>query len=98
MSETKSINAGTIHQLTRKAIEQGNKVIVHKGGTGSGKTFDLMIYVMITFAMNNQGVIATVVSESKPHLDIGCIRYAKGFQNTLEMWDEITYNESKSFF
>lgn len=94
----KTIEAGTIHHLTRKAFDLGYKVLIHKGGTGSGKTYDLMIYAMITFAMNTQNVIVTIVSESFPHLEIGCIRYAKKFISQLELTDYIKFNESKSFY
>lgn len=94
----KTIEAGTIHHLTRKAFESGYKVLIHKGGTGSGKTYDLMIYALITFAMNTPNVIVTIVSESFPHLEIGCIRYAKKFISQLELTDYIKFNESKSFY
>lgn len=94
-----NIKAGKIHKLTRKSIDAGNKIIIHKGGTGSGKTFDLMIFVMITFCLNTPNVIATVVSESKPHLDIGAIRYAKKFESQLaEGQFFLNYNSSKSFY
>ena len=94
------IKAGKIHRLTRQSIESGNKIIIHKGGTGSGKTFDLMIYAMMTFAMRNYDTVSTVVSESKPHLDIGCIRYAKRFVSAMNEKGEtgIKWNESKSFY
>lgn len=94
----KTIEAGTIHHLTRKAFDSGYKVLIHKGGTGSGKTYDLMIYALITFAMNTPNVIVTIVSESFPHLEIGCIRYAKKFISKLELTDYIKFNESKSFY
>lgn len=94
----KTIEAGTIHHLTRKAFDLGYKVLIHKGGTGSGKTYDLMIYALITFAMNTPNVIVTIVSESFPHLEIGCIRYAKKFISQLELTDYIKFNESKSFY
>lgn len=99
MGKVIDITAGEIHKLTRKAIQSGREIIVHKGGTGSGKTFDLMIYVMITYCMTNPKKIATVVSESKPHLDIGAIRYAKKFESQLlEGGVLLEYNKSKSFY
>lgn len=71
------IEAGNIFDRTQTGWEAGNKVIIHKGGTGSGKTYDLMIFLIFYIALQNDGWIITVVSESKPHLDIGAIRILK---------------------
>jgi phage terminase large subunit len=93
-----NIEAGRIHALTRKAIEGGAKIIIHKGGTGSGKTYDLMIFLLFYMANRNPNWIITIVSESRPHLEIGAIRYAKKLIAQSEMYDLVTYNESKSFY
>jgi len=71
------IEAGSIFDRTQTAWEAGKRVIVHKGGTGSGKTYDLMIFLIFYVALQNPNWIITVVSESKPHLDIGAIRILK---------------------
>ena len=71
------IEAGNIFDRTQTGWEAGKKVIIHKGGTGSGKTYDLMIFLIFYIALQNDGWIITVVSESKPHLDIGAIRILK---------------------
>jgi phage terminase large subunit len=96
--EESKTQTGTIHHLTRKAYESGVKTVIHKGGTGSGKTFDLMIFNMFYYALKNPGSISTTVSESKPHLDIGAIRYAKKFATSETFADKLKYNESKSFY
>jgi len=71
------IDAGNIFDRTQTAWEQGKKVIIHRGGTGSGKTYDLMIFLIFFVALLNPNWIITIVSESKPHLDIGAIRILK---------------------
>lgn len=71
------IEAGNIFDRTQTEWEAGKKIIIHKGGTGSGKTYDLMIFLIFYIALQNDGWIITVVSESKPHLDIGAIRILK---------------------
>lgn len=67
------IDVGYIFGETEKAISEGAKTVIHKGGTGSGKTYDLILFLLY-MAGQNPGSVTTVVSESHPHLQIGAIR------------------------
>jgi len=98
VSEATDIEAGYIHKATRKAIESGKKIIIHKGGTGSGKTYEIMIFLLFYFANKNDNMIITIVSESKPHLDIGAIRYSKQLTSKANLSEAVTFNETKSFY
>lgn len=91
-----TLKYGTIFKKTRKAWENGKKVIVHKGGTGSGKTVDLMIFLIFYIALRNDNWIITVVSESKPHLDIGVIRILKGLLIKTGIFNTDEFNVSTS--
>jgi len=71
-----NINTGYIFKKTYRAVADGVKVIVHKGGTGSGKTFDIMLYLLY-LSGQKPGRVITIVSESHPHLIIGAIRILK---------------------
>lgn len=86
--------AGTIFDKTESAWEKGKKVIVHKGGTGSGKTFDIMIFLIFFIALRNPNWIITVVSESKPHLDIGAIRILKALLVKVGIFSNDEFNIS----
>jgi len=96
MEETASLNrveikTGTIYLKTMKAFQQGKKIVVHKGGTGSGKTFDIMLF-LFSVAMNNSGLVITVVSESRPHLDIGSIRILESVCKPIGLWGPGQWN------
>lgn len=93
-----NITRGEIFDRTLEAIESGKKVVIHKGGTGSGKTYDIMVFLLFYFAANNNDWVITIVSESKPHLDIGAIRYAKQLIYSNGLNAEIQHNETRSFF
>ena len=67
------VDIGYIFEETKKAIDKGAKTVIHKGGTGSGKTYDLMLYLLF-LSGQYPGLVITVVSESHPHLQIGAIR------------------------
>ena len=86
--------AGTIFDKTEAAWKNGKKVIVHKGGTGSGKTFDIMIFLIFFIALRNPNWIITVVSESKPHLDIGAIRILKSLLVKVGIFSNDEFNIS----
>ena len=89
------INGGQILKRTKAALDDGCKIIIHKGGTGSGKTYDIIQLLIIT-ALRERGKIITVVSESKPHLDIGAIRILKTVLKTHSLWRDADYNISTS--
>jgi len=57
---------------TQKAIDEGYRVIVHQGGTRSGKTYSIQDY-LISLAYTTQLKIS-VCSISLPHLKKGAIR------------------------
>jgi phage terminase large subunit len=89
------INSGNILKRTIRAEQSGKKIIIHKGGTGSGKTFDIMQFLIIT-AIREKNKIITVVSESKPHLDIGAIRILKSLLKEKGIWKDADFNISTS--
>lgn len=72
-----------------RANNSGKRYIIHQGGTGSGKTYSVLQY-LLSYAMLNQGVIISVVAKTMPHLMRGAIRdtrrilSANGWLNTIE--------------
>lgn len=94
----REVNGHHVYYETRDAFDAGAEVVIHKGGTGSGKTYQIMMFLIFGVALNNAGQVITVVSESKPHLDIGAIRIAKALVSAAELDRVVTYNETKSYF
>jgi len=91
-----NLKYGYIFKTTAQAFDSGKKIIVHKGGTGSGKTFDLMIFIIFYVALRHPNWVITVVSESKPHLDIGAIRIMKNLLLQTEVFSSDEFNVSTS--
>ena len=97
MTETDVIiETGQIHKLTRRAFKAGNHVVIHRGGTGSGKTYDIMIYLIFIVGCQQEDKIITIASESKPHLDIGAIRIMKEVMQKAGIWDEERWHRTQS--
>lgn len=91
-----TVQYGYVFDKTEQAFNKGKKVIIHKGGTGSGKTYDIMIFLIFFIALRFQNKVITVVSESKPHLDIGAIRILKNLLINSGLFSTYDFNESKS--
>lgn len=51
------------------------RYIIHQGGTGSGKTYSILQY-LLAYANQQRGSVISVVSESIPHLKRGALRDA----------------------
>ena len=98
MTVEKEIHAGRIFHRTMKAFDSGKKIIIHKGGTGSGKTYDIMMFLILYVLPIKPDQIITVVSESKPHLDIGAIRILKNILKSIDFWKDEYFNISTSRF
>jgi len=88
------VGYGNVFEKTNKAYESGKKVIIHRGGTGSGKTEDIMIFLLFAICMITPDLIITVVSESRPHLEIGAIRILKKHLIKTGIWSDTNYNGS----
>ena len=91
-----------IFEMTMKAHEQGHDMIIHKGGTASAKTWDLMtfclLYLPSVIPKNETNPTITILSESMPHLKRGCMRYAKSILNKAQISDKVPFNKTDSFF
>lgn len=91
-----NLEFGYVCRKTMDAYKANKKIIIHKGGTGSGKTYDLMIFIIFQIAMKEKNRIITIVSESKPHLDIGAIRILKELMIRTNTFSSDEFNMTSS--
>lgn len=93
------VKTGTIFQRLTRAIDDGKKVIINKGGTGSGKSEDTIRWLFLQ-AINSKlkNEIITVTSESYPHLDVGAIRMLERVCAPMGLWEKEHWNKSKSIW
>ncbi len=82
-----------IFDFTKNAFDDGYKIVIHNGGTGSGKTYNIMMF-LLSVALNSENQVITVVSESRPHLDIGAIRILENLCKPLGLWEKSNWNIS----
>lgn len=79
------------------AILTGKRYIVVDGGTGAGKTYDIMTEI-VGYCESFPNIIFTVVGKSHKHLERGCIRDLKSVMNETARWNQARWNETKSIY
>ena len=82
-----------------RAFNSGSKVIINRGGTGSGKTEDTIRYLLKEAMRSDlKGQVITVTSESYPHLSVGAIRILKNVCDPIGLWGKDNWNKSMSIW
>lgn len=75
------------------ANRSGKRYIIHQGGTGAGKTYTTLQF-LLNYAIRHKGTIISVVAETLPHLKRGAMRDIKHIIDT-EGWGDI-FTETKT--
>jgi phage terminase large subunit len=86
-----------VSSLFGKTQRAEQRIIIHQGGTTSSKTFTILQLLLIT-AIQEQGVLISVVSESLPHLKRGAMRDLIKILSEAELYSEKTHNKSDNSF
>ncbi len=58
------------------ANNSGQRYVIHQGGTGSGKTYSIMQY-LVDYCFHHENAVVSVVSKTLPHLQRGAMRDLK---------------------
>ncbi len=79
------------------ANAEEKRYIVHQGGTGSGKTFSVLQYLLY-FAMFHNDKVISVVAETFPHLKRGAMRDFKRALGDSVLAGAVTENKTDHVF
>jgi len=74
-----------------------DRIAILQGGTRSGKSYAAIQY-LITKALENPGVLISVVRKSFPSLRISAMRDFKSILNQWELWDENNWYASENSY
>jgi len=72
---------------TRKIFALKKRIRAVAGGTAASKTISILIW-LIDYAQTNNNKLATVVSESYPHLEGGAMRDFEAIMKDRNVWQE----------
>lgn len=65
------VKSTKVYRMTKQAIKEGKRLVANKGGTRSGKTYSVMVLLLVLATTEEHKI--DVVSESLPHLKRGAI-------------------------
>jgi len=83
--------------IVYKHLEESSKrIIVEQGGTRSGKTYNILIWLLVGYLAQNTGKIVTICRKTYPALRASAMRDFLQIAQELGMYDEKKHNKSNS--
>ncbi len=80
----------------RHLINSDKKIIIEQGGTRSGKTYNIILWIIFQYCTNNNNKVVTVCRKSFPSLRASVLRDFMGILQSYNMYDEKYHNKSNS--
>jgi phage terminase large subunit len=78
-------------------IYNGPKIVILQGGTRSGKSYSVVQYLIVK-ALEEAGIMVSIVRKSFPSLRISVLRDFKHIMNELGLWDENRWRASENLY
>ena len=72
------------------------KIIVEQGGTRSGKTYNIILWIIFNYCAQNNGKVVTVCRKSLPSLRATVMRDFMSILQTYDVYQEANHNKSNS--
>jgi phage terminase large subunit len=72
------------------------KIIVEQGGTRSGKTYNIILWIIFNYCAQNNGKVITVCRKSFPSLRATVMRDFIGILQAYDVYQESNHNKSNS--
>ena len=77
-------------------LETDKKIIVEQGGTRSGKTYNILMYLIFYYCPNNRNKTITICRKTFPSLRASVMRDFIDILRSYEMYREESHNKSSS--
>tara|TARA_R110001632_G_scaffold140562_1_gene256571 strand:+ start:3488 stop:4642 length:1155 start_codon:yes stop_codon:yes gene_type:complete len=77
-------------------LDSQNKIVVEQGGTRSGKTFNILLYIIFHYCQINNGKTVTVCRKTFPALRSSVMRDFLDILKKHNKYNEINHNKSNS--
>ena len=80
----------------RHLVENKKKIIVEQGGTRSGKTYNIILWIIFQYCTNNNNKIITICRKAFPSLRATVLRDFIGILQANNIYSEKFHNKSNS--
>ena len=77
-------------------VDSDKKIIVNQGGTRSGKTFDILLYIIFYYCLNNSNKTITICRKTYPALRATVLRDFINILREHNLYNEENHNKSSS--
>tara|TARA_Y100000114_G_C11761110_1_gene329797 strand:- start:1143 stop:2294 length:1152 start_codon:yes stop_codon:yes gene_type:complete len=77
-------------------LKSNKKIIVEQGGTRSGKTYNILLWIIFSYCTQNTNKIITICRKSFPSLRATVMRDFLDILKIHKMYNEINHNKSSS--
>lgn len=82
-----------------KHLSNSNKrIVIEQGGTRSGKTYNILMWIIFNYCSNNKGKIITICRKTYPALRATAMRDFVDILRLNDLYDENSHNKSSSEF
>ncbi len=77
-------------------VKSNKKIVVEQGGTRSGKTYNILLFIIFHYCTNNKGKIITICRKTFPSLRATVLRDFLQILNHYEIYRDEYHNKSSS--
>ena len=80
----------------RHLVNSKKKIIVEQGGTRSGKTYNILLWIIFEYCTQNKGKVITICRKTYPSLRATVLRDFLDILQKHNMYSELFHNKSNS--
>jgi phage terminase large subunit len=84
------------NKVYRSLVGNDNKIIAHQGGTRSGKTYNILLWIIFDYCARNEGKTITICRKTFPSLRATVMRDFLEILRKHNMYSEKDHNKSNS--
>tara|TARA_R110000796_G_scaffold23013_1_gene66174 strand:+ start:121 stop:1275 length:1155 start_codon:yes stop_codon:yes gene_type:complete len=77
-------------------LDSQTKIVIEQGGTRSGKTFNILLYIIFHYCQTNKGKTITICRKTFPAVRSSVMRDFIDILKTHKKYDEVNHNKSNS--
>lgn len=93
MAEKKKIQTNIVFE---HLVDSNKRIIIEQGGTRSGKTYNILMWIIFKFTTENVGLTITICRKTYPALRASCMRDFFEILKTYDLYKEELHNKSNS--
>lgn len=93
MAEKKKIQTNIVFE---HLTNSDKRIVIEQGGTRSGKTYNILMWIIFKFTTENEGLTITICRKTYPALRASCMRDFFDILKTYDLYKEEDHNKSNS--